>query len=77
MWWGPIAIIGAALLGVGIGFALLGRRDSAGARRRSHGGVAYEEAPNTSELRVNPWPILVLGGIVAIIVALAVGLSVD
>jgi hypothetical protein len=39
--------------------------------------VAYEQAASTSELRVNPWAFVVVVGIVVVIVALAVGLSVD
>jgi uncharacterized protein YqhQ len=76
-WWGPLAIIGGALLGLGIGLALVGGKQAAGVRRRSEGGVAYEQAPSTSELKLNPWPFFVIGGIIALIVGLAVGLSLN
>ncbi len=76
-WWGPLAIAGGALLGLGIGLALVGGKQSAGVRRRSDGGLTFEQAPSTSELKLNPWPFFVIGGIVVVIVALAVGLSVD
>ena len=76
-WWGALAIVGGALLGLGIGLSLVGGRAAAGGRRRSQGGLAYEQAPSTSELRVNPWAFVVIGGIIVVIVALAVGLSLD
>lgn len=76
-WWGPLTIAGGALAGFGISWALLGGHESSRARRRSHGGLAYEQAASTSELKTNVWPFLVLGGIVVVIVGFAVGLSAD
>jgi hypothetical protein len=78
-WWAPLAIIGGALGGAGIGYLLLAA--TSGSRRRpadpGDSRTSFARAENTSDLAWNPAAFVVAGAVVAVIVGLAIGLSVD
>jgi hypothetical protein len=76
-WWAPLAIIGGALVGAGVAYLLLawtggGRARESGASSR----LRFEQAESAADLKWNPWAFLVIGGIVALVVGLSIGLSV-
>jgi hypothetical protein len=82
-WWGPLAIIGGAVAGLGVGYLLLaaaggtrtGRARTAGPRAR--GRTAFERTEKTNYPRLNPAAFVVLFLVVALIVGLSIGLSND
>jgi hypothetical protein len=74
-WWAPLAIIGGALAGAVVGYLLLA---SAGvARRPDQGRTSWERTDKTNYATWNPMAFLAIGVGIALIVGLAVGLSVD
>jgi hypothetical protein len=78
-WWAPLAIIGGALGGAAIGYLLLvstggGRRHAAGDRSEQ---ARFARAQDTSDLTWNPAAFLAVGAAIAIVVGLAIGLSID
>jgi hypothetical protein len=75
-WWAPLAIIGGAVLGGAVGYLLF---VMVGAPRRpaSASRTGWERTDKTNYAVWNPVAFLVIGGIVALIVGLSVGLSVD
>ena len=77
-WWAPLAIIGGAAAGAGIGYLLLAAAGPGGARKSGPDAkLSFERAESSADLEWNPWAFLVIGGIVAIVVGLSVGLSVN
>ena len=82
-WWAPLAIVGGALVGAGLGYLLLawaGSGESTEARAQPQqsqgaGAPSYERAKSTTDVRWNPWAFVVAGAIVALIVGLSIGLS--
>ncbi len=75
-WWAPLAIIGGALVGAAVGALLLIGTPSSARRSRDKGRLAYEETNTTNYVSWNPKAFLVIGAILAIVVGLAIGLSV-
>jgi hypothetical protein len=78
-WWAPLAIIGGAFGGAAIGYLLL---VAAGGTRRTPGEsgdhrTPFARAEDTSDLAWNPAAFLAVGSALAIIIGLAIGLSVD
>ncbi len=75
-WWAPLAIAGGALGGAVVGYLLLavvgGTRRPAGTSR-----IAYERTDKTNYTVWNPAAFLAAAAIVALIVGLSVGLSLD
>lgn len=76
-WWGPIAIVGGAVAGLGVAYLVLAI--AGGRRRRSQveGRLAFERTDKTNYPVLNPAAFLVAFGAVGLIVGLAVGLSVN
>jgi surface antigen len=77
-WWAPLAIIGGALAGAVVGYLLLASggadrsRDAESAER-----IGFERAESPTDLAWNRWAFVVVGGVVALVVGLSIGLSVD
>jgi hypothetical protein len=77
-WWGPVAIAGGAVGGLATGFLLLaivGGPRSGGSRISER--VHFERTEKTNYPRLNPAAFIAVFAFVALIVGLAVGLSVD
>jgi hypothetical protein len=76
-WWAPLAIVGGALAGAGIGYLLLAAAGSGRSRKTgADAKLSFERAESTSDLKWNPWAFFVVGAGIAIIVGLSVGLSI-
>ena len=76
-WWAPLAIIGGALVGVGVGYLLLAFTETSRSRRSATPEqLRYGRTDKTNYPSWNPLAFLAIGGVIALIVGLAVGLSV-
>jgi len=76
-WWGPIAIVGGGVLGLLAGYLLLAFVGSPGGGSQTAERIRFEPTSQTNYTRPNPAALIVAFGIVALVVGLAVGLSVD
>jgi hypothetical protein len=77
-WWGPLAIIGGAVLGVAAGFLLLAIVGSpSGGGSRGADRIRFERTSKTNYPRPNLAAFVVLICLVALVVGLALGLSAD
>jgi hypothetical protein len=78
-WWAPIAIIGGALAGAFVGYLLLlwagGPSPREATATGKHGYVRAEES--SRDVRWNPWAFAVAGALIALVVGLSIGLSLD
>jgi hypothetical protein len=80
-WWGPLAIIGGALVGLAVGYLLLaaaGGSRAGGARAaesQAAGPMAFERTEKTNYPRLNPVAFLVAFLLLALVIGLAIGLS--
>lgn len=76
-WWAPLAIIGGAVVGVAVAAALVLGTPKQASDGHSHGDgrLGYEETDTTNYARWNPAAFVVIGGIIALIIGLAIGLS--
>ncbi len=75
-WWGPLLIVVGAFLGLVVGYLLLVLLGAPAPSRLSK-RIGYEETDKTNYPSLNPVAILVVVGVVALIVGLAVGLAGD
>lgn len=75
-WWAPLAIVGGAAAGIAISYLMLvflgSPQPSARARR-----LRFEPTDRTNYVQPNVAAYVVVFGVVALIVGLAIGLSVD
>jgi hypothetical protein len=76
-WWAPLAIIGGALGGALVGYLLLVAVGSSRRRPADTGRTGWERTDKTNYTVWNPAAFLAVGAAVALVVGLAVGLSVD
>ena len=77
-WWAPLAIIGGALGGGVVGYLLLAATGPGRPHRETGGAgrLRFERTEGSAlDLPANPWAYLVVGGAVALVVGLAIGLS--
>ena len=76
-WWGPLAIIGGALVGLVVGYVLLAAQGAP----RSGGPVAerlrFERTDKTNYPRPNLAAMVVLLAVIGLVVGLSVGLSAE
>jgi hypothetical protein len=76
-WWAPLAIIGGALVGATVGYLLLVSVGPARSEtRESDSRLNWHRTDKTNYPSWNPVAFLVLAGAVALVVGLAIGLSV-
>jgi hypothetical protein len=77
-WWGPLAIIGGAVLGLAAGFLLLALVGSpTGGGSRPADRIRFERTSKTNYPRPNLAAFVVVICVVALVVGLALGLSAD
>jgi hypothetical protein len=77
-WWGPLAIIGGAVLGFLAGYLLLALVGSpTGDGSRAADRIRFERTSKTNYPRPNLAAFVVVICIVALVVGLALGLSAD
>ncbi len=77
-WWAPLAIIGGALLGVVVAFAVLHVANAGSPEAPSpQAEQGYVRAEGRSELRWNPWAFVTAGVMIGLVVGLSIALSVD
>jgi hypothetical protein len=75
-WWGPLAIIGGALVGALVGYLLLyGTGSKAPAPTERDARLGYQTTDTTNYTRWNPAAFVVIFAIVALIVGLSIGLA--
>jgi hypothetical protein len=76
-WWAPLAIIGGALVGLVAGYLLLAFVGNPAGGSQVSERIRFEETSKSNYPRPNVAAFVVVLGAIALIVGLAVGLSVD
>jgi hypothetical protein len=74
-WWGPIAIIGGAAVGLIVAYLVLAVAGGNQRRRRGSEALAFERTDKTNYPSLNPAAFLVFFGAIGLVVGLAIGLS--
>jgi hypothetical protein len=75
VWWGPIAIVGGALGGIVLAYAMLSLAGGAKPRSALSRRIGWQRTEQTNYPRINPTAFMVAFAAVALIVGLSLGLS--
>jgi hypothetical protein len=74
-WWGPIAIVGGALGGIVLAYAMLSLAGGPSRRSALSRRIGWQRTEQTNYPRINLTAYMVALGAVALIVGLSIGLS--
>ena len=74
-WWGPIAIVAGAIVGIVVAYVVLAVAGGRPGGARSARRLAFETTDKTNYPVLNPAAFIVFFGALGLIIGLAIGLS--